>query len=129
MADTEITNITPLRPSPAMGEGSSRAKDVTAALRAKRDRGMRKIQPAVKAPVSLAEIPHGEKPSGIKAAVTVAHPTGRAADVMAYTAAIALASVAALLSVRGMVQLFPGTPLLIIAMASMMEASKLVTAG
>jgi cell division protein FtsB len=47
----------------------------------------------------------------------------------ANVAAIGLASVAALFSVRGMVQLFPGTPLLIIAMASMMEASKLIAAG
>ena len=48
---------------------------------------------------------------------------------LAYTAAIGLASVAALFSVRGMVQMFPGTPLLIVAMASMMEASKLIAAG
>jgi hypothetical protein len=52
-----------------------------------------------------------------------------AIDVVAYTTAIGLASVAALFSIKGMVQLFPGAPLLIIAMASMMEASKLVTAG
>jgi len=50
-------------------------------------------------------------------------------DVAAYVAAIGLASVAALFSVRGMVQMFPGTPLLIVAMASMMEASKLIAAG
>jgi len=52
-----------------------------------------------------------------------------AIDVVAYATAIGLASVAALFSIKGMVQLFPGAPLLIIAMASMMEASKLVTAG
>jgi hypothetical protein len=39
MADNENTNVTALRPSPVAGEGSSRAKDVTAALRAKRYRG------------------------------------------------------------------------------------------
>jgi hypothetical protein len=50
-------------------------------------------------------------------------------DVTAYLAAIGLASVAALFSVKGMVQLFPGAPLLIIAMATMMESAKLVTAG
>jgi len=50
-------------------------------------------------------------------------------DVAAYMAAIGLASVAALFSIRGMVTLFPGAPMLIIAMASMMEASKLVAAG
>jgi hypothetical protein len=50
-------------------------------------------------------------------------------DVAAYVAAIALASVAALFSVKGMVQLFPGTPLLIIVMACAMEAAKLVAVG
>jgi hypothetical protein len=50
-------------------------------------------------------------------------------DIAAYVAAIGLASVAALFSIKGMVQLFPGSPLLILAMATMMEASKLVTAG
>jgi hypothetical protein len=48
---------------------------------------------------------------------------------VAYVAAVGPAAVAALFSIRGMVELFPGTPLLIIAMATMMEASKLVTAG
>jgi hypothetical protein len=54
---------------------------------------------------------------------------GAPGDFAAYTTAIGLASVAALFSIQGMVQLFPGAPLLIIAMASMMEAGKLVTAG
>jgi hypothetical protein len=54
---------------------------------------------------------------------------GAAGDFAAYTTAIGLASVAALFSIQGMVQLFPGAPLLIIAMASMMEAAKLITAG
>jgi len=48
---------------------------------------------------------------------------------LAYTAAIGLASVAALFSIRGMVTLFPAAPLLIIGMATMMEASKLIAAG
>src|SRR5258706_2776075 len=54
---------------------------------------------------------------------------GAAGDFAAYPTAIGLAWVAALFSIQGMVQLFPGAPLLIIAMASMMEAGKLVTAG
>jgi len=52
-----------------------------------------------------------------------------AVDVTAYGVAVGLASVAALFSIRGMVTLFPGAPVLIIAMATMMESAKLVTAG
>jgi hypothetical protein len=48
---------------------------------------------------------------------------------MAYITAIGLASVAALFSIKGMVTLFPGAPVLVIAMASMMETGKLVAAG
>jgi hypothetical protein len=50
-------------------------------------------------------------------------------DVAAYLAAIGLAAVAAWFSVRGMVVLFPGAPLSVVAMAVAMEAAKLVTAG
>jgi hypothetical protein len=53
----------------------------------------------------------------------------RAIDVTAYAVAIGLASVAALFSVKGMLHLFPGAPILIVAMASMMEAGKLLTAA
>jgi len=49
--------------------------------------------------------------------------------VAAYTAAIALAGVAAIFSIRGMVVLFPGAPLTIVAMAVAMEGAKLITAG
>jgi hypothetical protein len=50
-------------------------------------------------------------------------------DVAAYLAAIGLAAVAAWFSIRGMVVLFPGAPLSVVAMAVAMEAAKLVTAG
>ena len=50
-------------------------------------------------------------------------------DVAAYTAAVGLAAVAAFFSIKGMVVLFPAAPLAIVAMATMMEASKLVAAG
>src|SRR5712675_2976236 len=43
--------------------------------------------------------------------------------------AIALAGAAAWFSIRGMVVLFPGSPMSVIAMAVAMEAAKLVTAG
>jgi hypothetical protein len=48
---------------------------------------------------------------------------------LAYLAAVALAGAAAWFSVRGMVVLFPGSPLSVIAMAVAMESAKLVTAG
>jgi len=50
-------------------------------------------------------------------------------DVAAYLAAVGLAAVAAWFSIRGMVVLFPGAPLSVVAMTLAMEAAKLVTAG
>jgi hypothetical protein len=47
----------------------------------------------------------------------------------AYVAAVALAGTAASFSVSGMVVLFPGAPVAIVAMALAMEAGKLVTVG
>jgi hypothetical protein len=50
-------------------------------------------------------------------------------DVAAYLAAVALASADAWFSIRGMVVLFPGSPMSVIAMAIAMESAKLVAAG
>jgi hypothetical protein len=47
-------------------------------------------------------------------------------DVAAYVAAVALAIVAAVFSIRGMLVLFPGAPIAIIVMAAAMEVAKLV---
>jgi hypothetical protein len=52
-----------------------------------------------------------------------------AIDALAYGSAIALAGTAAWFSIRGMVVLFPGAPMSVVAMAIAMEGSKLVTAG
>jgi hypothetical protein len=52
-----------------------------------------------------------------------------AIDALAYAAAIALASAAAWFSIRGMIVLFPGSPLSVVGMATAMEASKLIAAG
>lgn len=122
---TDTGNITELRPSPAKGEASARPKDVTAPLRSRRYR-KRKTAPA---PVTRVAIPHAEKTSENKPSVTVAHPAGHAADVTAYVAAVGLAGAAAWFSIRGMVVLFPGSPMSVVAMALAMEAAKLVTAG
>jgi hypothetical protein len=50
-------------------------------------------------------------------------------NTLAYACAVGLASVAAVFSIRGMIVLFPGAPIAIVAMAGMMESAKLVTAG
>src|SRR5712664_1723726 len=113
---------------------------------------------AVTAPAMQAEIQKFEKPNDFKAAVTVGrdatvtgekankskavtpfvHPTRQdgavtaartGIDAIAYAAAIALAGCAAWFSIRGMVVLFPGAPLAIVAMAVAMEGGKLITAG
>jgi hypothetical protein len=61
--------------------------------------------------------------------VTVPERRLGAVDVAAYAAAIGLATVAAWFSIKGMVVLFPGAPLAVVAMAIAMETAKLVTAG
>jgi len=50
-------------------------------------------------------------------------------DIAAYVAVIVLAGCAAFFSVKGMVVLFPGAPVAVVAMTVAMEAAKLVTAG
>src|SRR6266446_4033552 len=144
MADGD--NITPLRPV-----GST--KDRTAAERARRFRRKKRkgtVTRRVTSPVTVPVTP----PSTPTVTPTVTEPLRVTAenapqdeavtpiarhgahvssvtviDALAYTAAIGLASVAALFSIKGMVQLFPGTPVLIVGMAITMETAKLVTAG
>jgi hypothetical protein len=119
MPETKILDLHP-----------GQAKDPTNALRQRRHR-KRKARATVTRQVRRAEIPQFENRNDIKPDVTVfAHArTSTAIDVTAYLVGIGLASVAALFSIRGMVTLFPGAPALIIAMATMMESAKLVTAG
>ena len=52
-----------------------------------------------------------------------------AVDVAVYVAAVALAGAAAWFSIRGMVVIFPGSPVPVVIMAISMETAKLVTAG
>src|SRR6266446_1792811 len=126
MADA---NVTELRPSPFAGEEPSRpkAKDATGALRARRYR--RKRKPTVTVPAPSHQNQETEKRKDIKSVITVAPGRVHAIDVTAYFAAIALAGAAAWFSIRGMVVLFPGSPISVIGMAIAMEAAKLVTAG
>jgi hypothetical protein len=46
-----------------------------------------------------------------------------------YVVAVGLAGAAAFFSIRGMVVIFPGSPVPVVVMAIAMEAAKLVTAG
>jgi hypothetical protein len=106
------TNVAALRPG--------RASDPTNALRQRRHR-KRKARQIVTAPARRGKIAHVEKPNDIKSDVTVFAPARNAADVAAYIAATALAGAAAWFSIRGMVVLFPGSPLSAIGVAVAME--------
>ncbi len=137
------TNVTELRPSPAKGERTP-PKDATGALRARRHRAKRK-----EATVTQPGNPGFEKGNDFKGNVTVtrrrgvtprnadesktvirfAQPRWQVADGAAYAAAIGLATVAAWFSIKGMVVLFPGAPIAVVAMAVAMEVAKLVTVG
>ena len=146
MADTDATNITALRTSPAKGE--VRRRDATAAVRARRYRKRKRVTDTVTRPDNQASAVTRrsfEKPNDFKGRVTVgrdtvkaksdkivtrpAHLTWQLADVTAYAAAMALGGAAAFFSIKGMVVLFPGAPLAVVGMAVAMEAAKLVTAG
>jgi hypothetical protein len=155
MTDADVTNITPLRvPSPPLaGEGPAEqrprlVKDPTAAERQRRSRANRKRdhsggdvvtarvtrrRRAVTGPVTRPAVtPEKAAPSQTLTDVTpttVTVPSVTVGDSLAYAAAIALAGCAAWFSIKGMVVLFPGAPLAVVAMAIAMETAKLVTAG
>jgi hypothetical protein len=139
--------VVPLRP-----DAQTLVKDPTSATRSKRYRQARKRsgkrdgrKPAQQSDRDGKPAPlQAEKQNEIKPSVTVhvapslapiadaRAPTqrhGGAVDIAAYTAAIALAGAAAFFSVKGMVVLFPGSPVPVIAMSVAMEAAKLITAG
>jgi hypothetical protein len=56
-------------------------------------------------------------------------PASAFSDAFAIVAAVALAGVAAFFSIAGMVEVFPGAPVAVMAFAGSMEAAKLVIAG
>jgi hypothetical protein len=68
-------------------------------------------------------------PTTVAPSAAALHRNSTSIDVAAYMAAVALAGAAAWFSIRGMVVLFPGSPLSVIAMAVAMESAKLVTTG
>src|ERR1700692_3059356 len=59
----------------------------------------------------------------------VAATTDRASGAVALVAAVALATVAAFFSVKGMAEIFPGAPVAVMVLTATMEAGKLVIAG
>jgi hypothetical protein len=130
MTEAAVTALRPPQqlasPAPVAGEASRkpRSKDPTNAARQRRHRAKRRA--ASLAPVGEAA-PAAVAPIAVTAHVTA--PRNGGADVTAYVAAAALATAAAWFSVNGMVVLFPGAPLSVIAMAVAMESAKLVTAG
>jgi hypothetical protein len=56
-------------------------------------------------------------------------PASATSNAFALVAAVALAGVAAFFSVTGMVEVFPGAPIAVMAFAASMEAAKLIIAG
>jgi hypothetical protein len=132
MAEPNPTdNVVTLPGAPSSAECSTRPKrakpkDPTATERQRRSRANKRkpvtvpvtpptvTQPDVTVPVTRDAAP-----------VTQRH----AGDVLAYVAAVALAAAAAWFSIRGMVVLFPGSPVSVVCMTSAMEIAKLLTAG
>jgi hypothetical protein len=120
----------------------SKPKDATATERQRRNRAKRAtveavpetVTPPTVTPEATVTAPAVTLEPAVTAPVitpepVVATPQGHCADVLAYVAALGLAGAAASFSIRGMVVLFPGSPVSVIAMAAAMESAKLVTAG
>ncbi len=122
MATAELLPLKADFRSIATNGKTPKAHDPTNAERQRRHRA--KKRKAVTPPAATPE------PTVTPAPVTpVTAAPASGSDVLAYIAAVALAGAAAWFSVRGMVVLFPGSPVSVICMASAMEVAKLVTAG
>jgi hypothetical protein len=63
------------------------------------------------------------------AETSLREPASATSNAFALVAAVALAGVAAFFSVTGMVEVFPGAPVAVMAFAASMEAAKLIIAG
>src|SRR5665213_2458561 len=63
------------------------------------------------------------------AVAPLTEPASAFSDAFALAAAVALAGVAAFFSITGMVEVFPGSPVAVMAFAGSMEAGKLIIAG
>jgi hypothetical protein len=63
------------------------------------------------------------------AVARLTEPASALSNAFALVAAVVLAGVAAFFSVTGMVEVFPGAPAAVLALAGSMEAGKLIIAG
>ena len=99
MAETSHATVHPLPPP-------KRGRDKTAAERQRRYRDRKKEPVDMTPPPITAAV----TPSGLVTVPDVTRDVTAGVDVAAYAAAIALAGVAAVFSIRGMVVLFPGSP-------------------
>ncbi len=129
------SNVTPFPP-----------KDRTAAERKRRSRARqrkRRVTPVAVVPVTVAEnngyvaklvtLDVGRLPPP-RAGEGREGEAGRPrrltlADLLAYAVAVGPASIAAWFSLKGLATLFPGAPIAIVVMGSMMEAAKLIACG
>jgi hypothetical protein len=78
-------------------------------------------------PTALPEV--SSPPIAPEAVAPLWEPANAFSNAVALLAAVGLASVAAFFSVTGMVELFPGAPVAVMAFAGSMEAAKLIIAG
>ena len=86
--------------------------------------------PSPPAPVPAPPLPEMATIADTLVAMPAIAPgSSSAANLLAYATAALLAAVAAYFSVSGMVEIFPGAPVAVIAFAGAMELAKLVTAG
>jgi uncharacterized coiled-coil protein SlyX len=112
-------NVTMFPAQPAK-EATARTK---AAARARRYR-KRKRDALAGTPAVTPPLPPADAPTATSAGLP-----GRAGNVVAYATASLLTAVAAWFSVGGMAEIFPGASVAVMALAVMMELSKLVIAG
>jgi hypothetical protein len=78
-------------------------------------------------PTALPEV--SSPPIVPDAVAPLREPASGFSNAVALVAAVALASVAAFFSINGMVEVFPGAPVAVMAFAGSMEAAKLIIAG
>jgi hypothetical protein len=114
--------LAPARPAPETCAPNAKPRTANA------ERQRRHRERKRRAALSLRDS-EGSLVSSPSVALPITPRNAPAIDLLAYLAAIALAAAAAWFSIRGMVVLFPGSPLSVVGMACAMEVSKLVTAG
>jgi hypothetical protein len=80
-------------------------------------------------PTALPDVYVSSPPIAPDAVAALSEAPGAFGNAIALVAAVGLAAVAAFFSVTGMVEVFPGAPVAVMAFAGSMEAAKLIIAG